>query len=170
MWPLRPWGFESPFSHHRFIPALLPTALLVLMLALATQGCTQTPSESLQATFDAAADGDFDAFRDGFTRRSGNFLAGLNTLGARGHEAFAFAPMKGSPAIVAERPIGQLVVVETRLDGVSLPFPMVEERGRWRVDLRTATELWYRLGTGPFAPSLLERPEPRRLDGPAGEG
>lgn len=165
MWPLRPWGFESPFSHHpsplRFV------TLLIVMLALLAPGCTQTPSESLEATFAAAEDGDFGAFRDGFTRRSSNFLSGLEAVGARGREAFVFGPMQGRPTIVGERAVGKLVVVEAQLDGVTLPFPMVEERGRWRVDLRTATEIWYRLGTGPFAPTLLERP---RLDAPRGDG
>lgn len=136
------------------------------MLLALTSACSQTPTESLQATFDAATDGDFDAFRDGFTRRSGNFLAGLEATASRGRSAFAFGAMKGQPVILTEQPIGQLVVVQARLDDVTLPFPMVEERGRWRVDLRTAVELWYRFGTGPFAPSLPDAPS----RGPRGPG
>lgn len=155
MWPLRPWGFESPFSHQ---------LLLSISLSLSLLACSQSPSESLQATFQAAGDGDFDAFRDGFTRRSGNFLAGLDAAAAQGHAAFSFHAMRGTPTILAEQPIGQVVVVQARLGNVTLPFPMVEERGRWRIDLRTAVELWYRFGSGPFAPALPD--SPGRFGGP----
>jgi hypothetical protein len=113
-------------------------------------------------TFEAAREGDFDAFRDGFTRRSGNVLDGLLAHSEHGSKAFVFGPFAKAPEIVGERRIRELVVIDTRMDGLSLPFPLVLERGRWRIDLHALEELWYRFGSGPFASSAFDDPLPLR--------
>ena len=128
----------------------------VALLVLAS--CKQSASDSLTETFAAAESGDFDAFRDGFTRRSGNVLAGMEALAGRGSPSLAFRAFTERPEILGERQIRDLVVVNARLNGQTLPFPMVFERGRWRVDLHGVEQLWYQFGSGPFAPRLFEDP------------
>jgi len=125
-------------------------------------GCASSPSEEMTELLQASSSGEFDRFCTHFTADSCAVLRGLR--GVEGAEnAFFDLPKSGGdvPRILkVEQKSGagfhrtdqgtlqrtDLAIVFVELQGDVVPFPMIQERGRWRIDLFTLKTQWSMLG------------------------
>lgn len=173
MWPFWLWGFDSPFSHHLSIFHRNGPPLAIILLGLIVMGgCASTPAEEVAYMLKASSSGDFDRFCAHFTADSCAVLRGLRTIEGVHGAPFEISGEGPVPAIlkVEERKNAgfrraeagtlqrtDLAVVFVELDQDVVPLPLIEERGRWRIDLFTLKTQWSmlgRLGTMPaWAPS-----------------
>ena len=162
MWPFWLWGFDSPFSHplsifHRNGP---PLTLILLGMSV-MGGCASAPGEEVTEAFQAASSGDFDRFCAHFTADSCAVLRGLQTVENEGVAPFALPTAGPAPEIVQveQRPGAgfrrteagtlqrtDLAIVYVELGDDVVPFPLIEDRGRWRIDLFTLKTQWSMLG------------------------
>ena len=142
--------FERPVSSRSVI------LFFSVVYATFLVGCAPSPRGVVERVFEAASDGDAERAWAYFTDDSAGVMGGLAGLGMETLE-FPSSPASVTFGETVLRKnalklrtddgtfrLVDLAVVEVESGGETLRFPLIEERGRWKIDLFTLEELWHR--------------------------
>ncbi len=151
MWPLRLWGFDSPFSH--------PLSFLLLFSILigpSLVGCVESPESVANQLVAYANEGDQSSFQRLLTRDSRHVVQGLE--GSSGPmDSFQFPSRKIGAEVLSVQLIEDgiqyrgpqglvistdLALVEMKLGTQRVPMTLIRESGAWKLDLFSLTDAW----------------------------
>lgn len=147
LWPLRLWGFDSPFSHSLFLCILL----------FLFQGCTPSPEHVAQSALMNYAQGDRNGFLDSLSKDSRQWMEGLFTLENAETHAFQVDSYDCSMRVESVQilegglqsrdsfgkvQLHDIALVEVLMDGTRIPLTLIEEPSGWKLDLFSLGDVW----------------------------